>query len=97
MDGAPSAAPGCSRVLAMGRLLYGLVAEDNMNLFFGAGAGAFSADSLVTTRVQPVLGADFFPFGLENLGFTTECGVNIDIGDEAGAGATVGAGLHYWF
>ncbi|RME26162.1 MAG: hypothetical protein D6798_07200 [Deltaproteobacteria bacterium] len=93
----PAPGEAGSRILAMGRVLYGMVAEDNMNLFVGAGAGARSADSTVTTRIEPVLGADFFPFGLENLGFTAECGVFIDIGDQAGAGATVGAGLHYWF
>lgn len=82
-----------------GRLLYGVVAEDNMNLFVGAGAGINSVGGLTAVRVQPVMGADFFFFGLENLGFTTEWGLNIDLGSSSaiGTSASIGAGVHYWF
>ncbi len=96
VDSADPSVP-TNRATAAGRVLYGIVAEDNMNLFIGAGAGAFSVDDAVTTRIQPVMGADVFLFGLENIGFTGEWGMNIDLGDEPGVAITAGAGLHYWF
>lgn len=85
--------------VAAGRVLYGVVAEDNMNLFLGAGAGANVTAGVANFRVQPVMGADFFFFGLENLGFTAEWGVNIDVGGSttAGTSASLGGGVHYWF
>ena len=92
-----------TQAVAGGRALYGVVAEDNMNLFLGAGAGVVSQTASGTTdsvvRVQPVMGADFFFFGLENLGFTTEWGINIDLGSSSGAAtsAALGGGVHYWF
>ena len=92
-----------SQAVAGGRLLYGVVAEDNMNLFLGAGAGVLSQTASGATdtavRVQPVMGADFFLFGLENLGFTAEWGLNIDLGSSSGAAtsAALGGGVHYWF
>lgn len=102
-----------TEVVAGGRAMYGVVAEDNMNLFLGFGAAAISETSAATVdtsgnsvqtsttaaRLQPVMGADFFLFGLENLGFTAEWGVNIDLGASAGAAtsAAVGGGVHYWF
>lgn len=88
-----------ARVTAGGRVLYGVVAEDNMNLFLGAGAAADTVGNQVNARLQPVMGADFFLFGLENLGFTAEWGVNIDLGATSGASttATLGGGVHYWF
>lgn len=61
-----------------GRGLYSFVAEDNMNLYGGLGAGLLVSGELVGARVQPVVGAEFFLFGLENLGFSTEFGVNLD-------------------
>lgn len=83
---------------AGGRALWGLVAEDNLNLYFGAGAGYLGASKAV--RVQPVLAAQFFFFGLENLGFSAEWGVNVDIGAETHI-LTVGGGpaaaVHYYF
>ena len=85
--------------VAAGRVLYGVVAEDNMNLFLGAGAGANVTAGVANFRVQPVMGADFFFFGLENLGFTAEWGVNVDVGGSttAGTSASLGGGVHYWF
>src|SRR5262249_26458356 len=77
-----------------GRLLWGVVAEDNMNLYLGAGVGylqrhvgvdqddgTVDQEAAGGLRIQPSLGAEFFLFGLENLGFTTELGVNVDLGD----------------
>ncbi|MCB9777497.1 MAG: hypothetical protein H6742_02940 [Alphaproteobacteria bacterium] len=88
-----------SQVTAGGRVLYGVVAEDNMNLFLGAGAAADTVGTQVNARVQPVMGADFFFFGLENLGFTAEWGLDIDVGANSGFATTgtIGAGVHYWF
>jgi hypothetical protein len=45
------------------------------------------------------MGADFFLFGLENLGFTIEWGLNIDVGPTSGVSTTAAAaaGAHYWF
>lgn len=102
-----------TKAVGGGRVLYGMVAEDNMNLFLGVGAGAVTETSAATVdengdsvqtsstaaRIQPVMGADFFLFGLENLGFTAEWGVNIDLGSSAGVAtsAALGGGVHYWF
>ncbi len=85
--------------LAGGRVLYGVVAEDNMNLFLGAGAGLNVAAGEPAFRVQPVMGADFFMFGLENLGFTAEWGLNLDLGTPStfATSASIGGGAHYWF
>jgi hypothetical protein len=84
---------------AGGRLLYGVVAEDNMNLYVGAGAGyvGFGTQNLV--RIQPIASVDFFLFGLENLGLNASWGLNLDVGDTAGLATTanLGAGLHYFF
>jgi hypothetical protein len=88
-----------SDAIAGGRLLYGVVAEDNMNLFLGAGAGVNVVGGTAALRVQPIMGADFFLFGLENLGFTAEWGVNIDLGDPSAVATSgaLGGGVHYWF
>lgn len=83
---------------AGGRALWGVVAEDNLNLYVGAGAGYLGASKAV--RVQPVLSAQFFLFGLENLGFSAEWGVNVDLGT-ASRVTTIGGGpaaaVHYYF
>lgn len=85
---------------AGGRLLYGVVAEDNMNLYLGAGGGYALAGPDGFFRIQPVVGAQFFLFGLENLGFSVEWGVSVDLGD-AWAVRTVGTApnvaVHYYF
>jgi hypothetical protein len=82
-----------------GRLHYGVVAEDNMNLTLGGGAGMLSDGASQTLRIEAVMGAQFFLFGLENLGFLTEWGIHVDSGDTAGSStaAAMGVGAHYWF
>lgn len=93
-----------------GRGTYGFVAEDNMNLYGGVGAGLLMSGSLVGVRAQPVVGAEFFLFGLENLGFSTEFGLNLDYlsgADDSGATTTQlnlhtvsgvpMLGVHYYF
>lgn len=94
-----SAQNGVSSTVAGGRLLYGVVAEDNLNVSVGAGAAYVSAAGQGVVRVQPAAQVDFFLFGLENLGFFGGVGLNLDVGSTGGAG-TAGAalgGLHYWF
>jgi hypothetical protein len=80
-----------------GRVLYGFLAEDNLTLYGAAGAAWIGGEN--NLRVQPALGAEFFLFGLENLGFSAEWGLNLDMGENSGV-RTVGAaaaGVHYWF
>lgn len=86
-------------VFAGARALYGFLAEDNMNLFAGGGLGIVTRPDGSTVRTQPTMGADFFLFGLENLGFTIEWGLNIDLGPTSGVSTTAAAaaGAHYWF
>ncbi len=81
------------------RALYGFLAEDNLNLFAGAGLGGVNTAAENTLRLQPAMGTDFFLFGLENLGFTIEWGLNLDIGPNSGVSTTAAAaaGAHYWF
>ena len=86
-------------VFSGARLLYGFVAEDNMTLFGAAGVGILTGTEDTTVRLQPSMGADFFLFGLDNLGFTVEWGLNIDTGARPGVetSAAAAAGVHYWF
>ncbi len=82
------------------RLLYGIVAEDNMNAYAAAGVGWVSANDTGNLRLQPGLGVQFFLFGLENLGFSAEWGLSFDLGTDARAASFTsapGAGLHYYF
>ncbi len=83
------------------RGLYGFVAEDNMNLYLAGGVG-FKADGVDNAlRLQPALGAEFFLFGLENLGLSAECGVDLDLlgpgVDTYTFGGAAGVGAHYYF
>ena len=87
------------RVFYGARVLYGFLAEDNMNLFFGGGVGGLTDGDSNTVRLQPSMGTDFFFFGLDNLGFTIEWGLNLDLGQQSRVETTasMGAGIHYWF
>ncbi len=88
------------------RMLFTFIAEDNLNVYAGGGAGyAGFSDATNAVRVQPVMGVEFFLFGLENLGFSGEFGVNVDIGVGATSGLDVSStagsfgavGVHYYF
>jgi len=88
------------------RMLFTFLAEDNLNLYAGGGGGfAGFDDGTKAIRVQPVVGTEFFFFGLENLGFSAEFGVNVDIGvlpvtsvDVSTTSGAFGAvGIHYYF
>lgn len=89
-----------ARYLGGGRLLYGVVAEDNMNFYLGAGAGYYKEGESGYARITPCGSFQFFLFGLENLGISADFGVNLDIGD-GGTISTFGTfpagGLHYYF
>jgi len=87
------------KVFSGGRLLYGTIAEDNLNLFIAGGAGALMEGGVGTVRLQPAMGVDFFLYGLENLGMTLEWGLNLDLAEGASVSTTaaVAAGAHYWF
>ena len=82
-----------------GRVLYGVVIEDQLNLYLGTGLGGLNTPDGMTFRVQPGVSIDAFLFGLENLGFNTGLGLNIDIGQTTGIGTTgaILGGVHYWF
>lgn len=82
------------------RMIYGLVREDNMVLHAGLGVGLWGEGKTNSLRLQPVLGAEFFLYGLENLGFLVEWGLTIDLGSENRVYTTStapSAGLHYYF
>lgn len=89
-----------TELVAGGRLIYGVVAEDNLSLYAAGGAHYVANGPTDIVRVQPAVGAEFFFFGLENLGFGVEWGVNLDFGESTGI-RTVSGGpavtVHYWF
>ena len=81
------------------RVFFGVVAEDNMNLYLGASVGYASTSGNTALRLAPNLGAEFFMFGLENLGFIAEVALNVDLGASSEI-STVGSpqvGFHYYF
>jgi len=82
------------------RLLYGIVAEDNLNLYGAAGLGWTSSGDEAALWVQPSLSVEFFPFGLENLGLSVAWGIQVDLGSPTGIatwGGGPGLGVRYWF
>jgi len=91
------------RFFAGGRVIIPLIAEDNLNLYVPLGGGYVRFhDQAQGARIGAGIGAEFFFFGLENLGFSAELGLNldvvgggIDLGTTSGTIAAVGA--HYYF
>ena len=81
--------------IAGGRALGAVVVEDNLNLYLAAGAGYMTDGTQNTSalRLQPAMGVEFFLFGLENLGFMTEWGVNVDLGSVTGLCTAANAGF----
>lgn len=79
------------------RLLWAFSVEDNMNLYAAAGAGALIDENNTAFRVMPGLSAEFFTFGLENLGFSAEWGLTIDLGSPSAVGTFSALGAHYYF
>ncbi len=87
-------------VSAGARLLYAIVVEDNMNLYAAAGLGWVSYDGAAAVRLQPGLSAQFFLFGIENLGFSADWGLSIDLGTPSAIRSFTsvpGMGVHYYF
>jgi len=88
---------------AGGRFLYTFIAEDNLNVYGGIGVGWVRWDAIEqAVRIQPVVGVEFFFFGLENLGISAEGGVTVDAGTAGvdvmtSSGNFLGAGVHYYF
>lgn len=86
-----------SYALVGGRALMGFVVEDNMNVYGAAGGGLFLKEGSSQARIEPAIGSEFFLFGLENLGFVAEWGVDIDLGSPSAVGTNAAVGVHYWF
>ncbi len=91
-----------ARLVLGGRGLYGLVTEDNMNLYLGVGAAYVGQGSTGIFRLQPTASAQFFLFGLENLGLSASWGVSLDLGDPRGTramsiGGAPALAFHYYF
>ncbi len=83
-----------------GRVLYGFVTEDNMNLYAAIGAGFMTLGEEQDLRIQPALGTEFFFFGLDNLGFAAEWGLSVDLGESSKlytVSGGPGIGVHYYF
>ena len=80
-----------------GRAQYGVVAEDNMNLYVGGGLGGSTSTS--STRLTVDMAAEWSFFGLENLGFLASWGVGLDLGSSGGLSTRTspGFGVHYYF
>lgn len=97
MLSATSTTAGSTDYYGGARLYLGVVAEDNMNLYFGASAGYASLAGSNAIRIGPNLGAEFFLFGLENLGFLAEMQLNIDIGGATRIFGSPAVGFHYYF
>jgi hypothetical protein len=74
-----------------------------MNLYAGVGVGYLysTVEGLESAmRVQPALEAQFFAYGLENLGFTVGLGLSVDLGSAtriATVGGAPNVGMHYYF
>ncbi len=83
-----------------GRVLYGMVIEDQLNGYVAAGLGTGQEGGTAFLRVQPAAGVEFFLFGLENLGFSAEVGLNVDLSPTPAVftfGGVPAVGIHYWF
>jgi len=81
------------------RGLYGFVAEDHLNVYASAAVDMLLEDSTSTPRVSPGLSIEYFPFGLEFLGFSAEFGLAVEL-DENRHMQTFGnpaAGVTYYF
>ncbi len=91
------------RFFAGCRVLLPFIAEDNLNLYGAVGAGWLrraEADQLL--RVSGAVGAEFFLFGLENLGLAAEFGLQLEVAPpdvEVGttSGTVAGLAIHYYF
>ena len=79
---------------------YGLIVEDNMNILAGGAIAYVNKDGDPTFRMTPLLEAQFFLMGLDNLSFGSTIGINIDLGTTGSQiviGGNVLGSVHYWF
>jgi hypothetical protein len=97
-----------ARMFVGGRVLIPILAEDNLNLYAGVGGGYLrlrpegQTEILDAFRGQAVLGVEFFFFGLDELGFSAEVGINFDVAEEflsfsTTSGTAANVGVHYYF
>lgn len=89
--------PTQARLSAGVRALGVFLVEDNLNLYGAASVAWVGGPNVV--RLQPAIGAEFFLFGLENLGVTAEWGLDVDLGSDwrvATPGHPV-TGVRYYF
>ncbi len=98
-----AASVGADQFFAGGRVLLPILAEDNLNVYGGFGAGYVRQQGdTQLLRAQAVLGVEFFFFGLENLGFSAEFGLRLDVAPgqvdiETNSGSSASVGVHYYF
>ena len=81
------------------RGLYGFVAEDHLNVYASAAVEMIMESDATTPRVSPGISIEYFPFGMEFLGFSAEFGVAMEM-NENRLLQTYGnpaAGLSYYF
>lgn len=79
---------------------YGLIVEDNMNVLAGGSLAFVNKDGDPTFRMTPMLEAQFFLMGLDNLSLGSTLGLNIDLGTTGSQivmGGNVLGSVHYWF
>jgi hypothetical protein len=82
------------------RGLYAVVIEDNLNLYAAVGVAWVTTDGTGVVRLQPAAAAEWFAFGVENLGITVQWGLAVDIGSGVAIrtfGGGPGLGLNYYF
>ena len=80
------------------RFLFGAAVEDNMNLYLSFYTGyQHNYGSWGALRLLPMLSAEFFPFGLDNLGFSIDWGVRVDLGTETVIATEPAIGVRYYF
>ena len=80
------------------RFLSGVVVEDNMNLYLSLYLGyQHDYGGWGALRALPMLSAEFFPFGLDNLGISADLGVRVDAGTELIIATQPALGLRYYF
>lgn len=80
------------------KVMYALVVEDNLN-FYGSiyGGAQQEVGGNAGGRVEPAVGVEFFPFGLDNLGIGVDWGLRMDLGATLRFATGPGLDVHYYF
>ena len=98
-----STSAAVDQFFAGGRLLLPILAEDNLNVYGGLGAGYVrQTGGKQLFRAQAIVGVEFFFFGLKNLGFSAEFGLKVDVAPglaevSTTSGSSASVGVHYYF